>query len=181
MTPTTEVILEVYPHETAAQLRRLARIQNSGRVAVRMLAVASAIENKSAPEIARESGMSRRSVQDWVRRYNRGGSEQLQEQGGRGHKPVLTPSQVMLLKARLDAGATEADGVCVLRGLDVKRILAEEFGKVRSLSSVYELLHTIGYNDLMPRPQHMKADPAAQAAFKKNARRHRGHRRTTPG
>jgi transposase len=167
MTPTTEVILEVHPHETAARLRRLARVQDSGRVAVRMLAVASAMENKSAPEIARESGVSRRSVQDWVSRYNRGGSEKLQEQGGRGHKPVLTPAQVMLLKARLDAGATEADGVCVLRGLDVKRILAEEFGKVRSLSSVYELLHSMGYNDLMPRPQHVEANPAAQAAFEK--------------
>ena len=98
-----------------------------------MLAVASAIKNKSAPEIARESGVSPRSVQDWVSRYNRGGSEQLQEQGDRGHKPVLTPPQVMLVKARLDAGATEADGVCVLRGLDVKRILEQEFGKIRIL------------------------------------------------
>ncbi len=72
------------------------------------------------------------------------------------------------MKARLDAGPTEADGgVCTLRGVDVQRILKEEFATVRCLSSVYELLHAIGYNDLMPRPQHKDADPAAQAAFKK--------------
>ena len=171
MIPLTEVILKVLQHETAAELRQLARAQDSGRVAVRMLAVASAIDNKSAPEVARDSGVSRRSVQDWVSRFNRGGSKQLLEQGGRGHKPVLTAPQVLVLKARLDAGATEADGVCVLRGLDVKRILAQEFGKVRSLSSVYELLHAIGYNDLMPRPQHLEANPAAQEAFKKKRRK----------
>jgi transposase len=169
MTSITEVILKVHSHETAAELRQLAHQQGSGRVAVRMLAVASAMENKSAPDIARESGVSRRSVQDWVCRYNRGGSDRLQEQGGRGRKPVLTASQVIRFKARLDGGATEADGVCVLRGLDVKRILEHEFGKIRSLSSVYDLLHTLGYNDLMPRPQHIEADPAAQEAFKKNA------------
>jgi transposase len=138
---------------------------------VRFLAVASAMENISAVEIARKSGASRRSVQDWVCRYNRGGSARLLEQGGRGHKPVLNPSEVILFKARLDAGATKADWVCVLRGLDVKRILEHEFGKIRSLSSVYELLHSIGYNDLMPRPQHIESDPAAQEAFKKKCQR----------
>jgi transposase len=58
----------------------------------------------------------------------------------------------------------------VLRGLDVQRILKAEFNKVRSLSAVYELLHSLGYNDLMPRPQHRDADPAAQEAFKKRPR-----------
>ena len=83
---------------------------------------------------------------------------------------MLTPSQVILFKARLDAGATEADGVCVLRGLDVKRILEQEFGKTRSLSAGCDLLHTIGYNDLMPRPKHIESGLAAQEAFKKSVR-----------
>ncbi len=160
--------MRVQAHDTPERLRRLARHEVNGRVAVRMLAVASAIERKAAPAIARELGVARRTVQDWVRWYNDGGIDALHDDGGRGRKPPLDPDQQTRLKARLDAGPTEADGgVCTLRGVDVQRILKEEFATVRCLSSVYELLHAIGYNDLMPRPQHKDADPAAQAAFKK--------------
>jgi len=162
--------VQVRPHHSAEELKRLARKELSGRVAVRMLAVAAAMEHKSAPQAARDSGAARRSVQGWVRRYNAGGIEELRDKGGRGRKPLLTPEERQRLKARLDGGPLENDdGVCALRGLDVQRILKEEFDKVRCLSAVYELLHAIGYNDLMPRPQHREADPAAQEAFKKSA------------
>jgi transposase len=106
-----------------------------------------------------------------VRWYNDGGIASLRDEGGRGRRRPLDDEAQQHLRARLDAGPTDADGgVCTLRGLDVQRILREEFGKVRCLSAVYNLLHAIGYNDLMPRPQHREADPAAQEAFKKSAR-----------
>lgn len=163
--------MHVEAHHTPETLRELARRQSSGRVAVRMLATASAMQGKTAPQVAGEFGVARRTVQDWVRWYNHGGIAELHDKGGRGRKPPLDAQEQERLKARLDAGPTEADGgVCTLRGVDVQRILAEEFGKVRCLASVYELLHAIGYNDLMPRPQHMDADPAAQDAFKKSVR-----------
>jgi hypothetical protein len=73
------------------------------------------------------------------------------------------------LKQRLDAGPLPDDGVCTLRGQDVQRILEREYGQLRSLNAVYGLLHRIGYSSLVPRPQHPKADPAAQEAFKKNS------------
>lgn len=157
-------------HDTPQQLRRLARQEVNGRVAVRMLAVALAMEHKTAVRIAGELGVARRTVQDWIAWYNQGGTLALHDEGGRGPKPPLTPEEQQQLKARLDAGPLEHDGVCSLRGRDVQRILAAEFGKLRCLSSVYELLHAIGYNDLMPRPQHRDADPAAQEAFKKRLR-----------
>jgi len=163
--------MRVEPRHTPEQLRRLARHEVKGRVAVRMLAVASAMEDKTAPQVARELGVARRTVQDWVRWYNQGGIDDLHDDGGRGRKPPLDPGEQARLRARLDAGPTDADGgVCTLRGLDVRRILKNEFGKVRCLSSVYELLHAIGYNDLVPRPRHKDADPAAQDAFKKTRR-----------
>ena len=73
------------------------------------------------------------------------------------------------LKARLDSGPTAADQVCTLRGEDIQRILEQEFGILRKLSSVYYLLHSLGYSSLAPRPRHVKADPARQALFKKVA------------
>jgi transposase len=163
--------MRVESHHTPEQLRRLARREANGRVAVRMLAVASAMQDEPAPQIARELGVARRTVQDWVRWYNLGGIDDLHDGGGRGRKPPLDAGERARLKARLDAGPTDADGgACTLRGVDVRRILADEFGKVRCLSSVYELLHAMGYNDLVPRPQHKDADPAAQEDFKKTPR-----------
>jgi transposase len=137
--------MHVEAHDTREQLCRLARREVNGRVAVRMLAVASAMQGKTAPQVGRELGVARRTVQDWVRWYNDGGVDHLHDDGGRGRKPPLDPDGQARLKARLDAGPTDADGgVCALRGVDVQRILAEEFGKVRCLSSVYELLHAMG-------------------------------------
>jgi transposase len=161
--------VHVEPHHSSDQLRRLARREASGRVAVRLLAVASAMEHKPAPQVAQEMGVARRTVQDWVRWYNGGGVDELRDAGGRGRKPTLNPEERARLKARLDAGPSDADGgVCTLRGRDVQRILREEFGKVRGLTSVYQLLHALGYNDLVPRPQHPNgASAAEQDAFKK--------------
>ena len=165
--------MHVEPRHTPQQLRRLARREANGRVAVRLLAVASAREGKAAPLVARESGVARRTVQDWVRWYNAGGVDELRDAGGRGRKPPLDGEEQRRLAARLDAGPTGGDGgVCALRGRDVQRILEHEFGKVRCLSSVYELLHAIGYNDLVPRPRHPDGATAAeQDAFKKTRRR----------
>ena len=70
------------------------------------------------------------------------------------------------LRARLDAGPTPADGVCTLRGEDVRRTLAEEFDARYSVDGVYAPLHRLGYSSLAPRPRHRKADAEAQAAFK---------------
>jgi len=83
----------------------------------------------------------------------------------------LTSSEQEQLKQRIDAGPTAEDGVCTLRGKDIQRILEDEFGKVRSLGTVYYLLHQLGYSSLVPRPQHRQTDPEAQATYKKSFRR----------
>ena len=70
------------------------------------------------------------------------------------------------LRARLDAGPTDADGVCTLRGKDVQRIARDELGVDLSVSSVYRTLHRMGYSCLAPRPRHEKQDLAAQEKFK---------------
>ena len=65
----------------------------------------------------------------------------------------------------MEEGARPEDGVCSLRGVDVQRILAQEFGVLRSLAAVYFLLHRLGYSYLRPRPRHRKFDAQAQAEF----------------
>ena len=164
--------MHVVERHTVEQLRSMARSESDPKMVIRLHAIALARGGRTAPQVAREVGYSRRGVQFWVKWYNDGGVETLRNEGGRGRRPTLDELEQQRLKDRLDAGPlAEVDGgVCTLRGLDVQRILAEEFGKVRCLSAVYNLLHAINYNDLVPRPQHKDADPARQDAFKKTPR-----------
>jgi transposase len=104
-----------------------------------------------------------------VTRYNRGGLGALADQPGRGRRGPLTAEQEGRLRDRLRAGPTAADGACALRGEDVRRILAAEFGVRRSLPAVDDLLHRLGFGPLRPRPRHTKGDAQQPAGFKKNS------------
>jgi transposase len=163
--------MHVKDHVPLAELKRLARSERDAKLSKRFQIIVLAIEGYTAPAIARSLGLSRRPCQQWVQRFNEEGLAGLYDKPGRGRPPLLMPEEQTRLKQRIDAGPTESDGVCTLRGKDIQRILEVEFGKVRSLDTVYYLLHQMGYSSLAPRPQHRKANPEAQAAFKKSFRR----------
>ena len=160
--------MRVEAHHSLEQLQVSARSEQRPAVALRIRLVIWALQQRTAAEIAQLSDLSVRRVQEWIRRYNREGLAGLASRPGRGRKPPLSAEEQVRLKTRLDAGPTSEDSVCTLRGKDVQRILAEEFGKLRRLAAVYQLLHRLGYSCLAPRPQHRQADPAAQADFKKS-------------
>jgi transposase len=174
--------MHVEPHRTPDQLADLIRSEPRARVARRLAAVRLALLGGTAPDVAGQVVLSERQVRAWVARYNAGGPGALADRPGRGRKKALTDDQERRLTDRLRAGPAEADGVCALRGQDVRRILEGEFGVVRCLQAVYDLLHRLGFEPLRPRPRHPQADPAAADAFKKAcpSRSPRSPRRT-PG
>ena len=159
--------MHVEPHHTTDRLAELIRVEPHAKVARRLAAVRLALLGRTAPQIAEEVFLSERQVRTWVARYNVGGPDALADRPGRGRKQPLATDQEDRLKDRLRAGPTDADGVCTLRGQDVRRILADEFGVLRSLQAVYDLLHRLGFEPLRPRPRHPKADPLIQDRFKK--------------
>jgi len=86
----------------------------------------------------------------------------------KGRQCRLCDSQLEKIRKRLGEGARPEDGVCSLRGRDIRRILEREFHVCYGQSGVYYLLHhQLGMSYLKPRPLHRKTDPKAQAAFKK--------------
>jgi transposase len=126
-------------------------------------------EELAREQIAAVTGRSRQFVDEWARRYRRGGFEAIVPGRAKGKPPRLTPGQDALLKARLDAGPSEEDGVCTFRGVDILRIIEEEFGVVYTLGGIYDVLKRIGYSSLAPRPSHRKKDPQQVQAFLENA------------
>lgn len=159
--------MHVEHHDTAEGLADRIRSEPRARVARRLMAVRLALLGRPAAAIAVEVLLSERQVYAWVARYNADGAGALADRPGRGRKGPLSAADEGRLKDRLRAGPTESDGVCTLRGEDVRRILRDEFGVERSLQAVYDLLHRLGFEPLRPRPRHPGADPTAQAGFKK--------------
>lgn len=148
------------------ELKRRVRAEKDADRRDRLRAVVLALEGQDAPTIARLLGRSRRRVQDWAYAYRDGGVDSIHPPRRKGRKPRVNGEIAEKLKTRLDAGPTEADKVCTLRGEDVRRILREEEGVDLSLNAVYATLHRLGYSCLAPRPRHEKQDLAAQEKFK---------------
>jgi transposase len=161
--------MHVADHLSPEQLQGLAD-QEAGKARfLRLRAVILALEGRTAPEIAAALGAGRRTVQEWVARYNAEGPDGLDDRPGRGRPCRLSAEQLGRLRQRIDAGPTPEDGACTLRGPEVRALIRREFGVTYSLPAVYFLLHRLGYEPLDPRPRHIKADPAAQEEFQKKS------------
>ena len=118
----------VHDHHTLDELQDLAKPIPRKRIWIRFQAVILALQVRSAPEIARALGCSRRAAQSWVARYHDGGAAALHERPRPGRPPRLAGPDHPRLVARLEAGPTPADGVCARRGPDIRRLLREGFG-----------------------------------------------------
>lgn len=162
--------MHVEPHGTCEELdRRIRNASDRPKLRQRLRAIRLALDQLTAEEVGRRVGLSRRQVQTWVQRFNAAGWQGLEDHAGRGKPLPLTPEEQTRLGERLAAGPRPEDGVCTLRGEDIRRILEQEFGVCRKLSSVYYLLHRLGYSSLAPRPRHPQADPSRQEEFKKKS------------
>src|SRR3954468_8602413 len=67
------VSLPIRQDLSAADLRTLVRKEGDARVSRRLLAIAMALDGISRAEAARQAGMDRQTLRDWVTRYNTGG------------------------------------------------------------------------------------------------------------
>ena len=157
--------MKVKDHLPLAELKRLERIEKDAARSRRLRIVILGMKGWTAPAVAMAVGLSRRVCQNWIARYNADGLAGLEDRRGKDSQLPLSSEEEAAFRERIEAGPTDADQVCSLRGKDFQRILAEEFGLLRSLASVYWLLHRLGYSYLRPRPRHRKADPEKVHAF----------------
>jgi transposase len=132
--------MDIRDHHTLDEPQRLAKAVPQRRTWLRYQAVILARQGRSAPDIARALGCSRRAVQAWVARYNRGGAPALYERPHPGRPPRLAGPELQRFEERLEAGLRPEDGVCTLRGCDLRRILEQESGVTLGRQVVYDLL-----------------------------------------
>lgn len=158
--------MHVAEHHSPEELQRLVRQQTDARLLLRLQMVWLAKQGQTAPQIAELLSVSRRRVQGWVCRYNTQGLDGLADRRRGGNQRRLTDAQEQQIQDYLDQQAQDPHAG-VRRAEDLRQWIQQQFGKLYSLTGLYDLLHRLGYSCLMPRPRHHKADPAAQDAFKK--------------
>lgn len=154
---------------SSEELDKAARAETDGRVRTRILAIRYMRQGHSAREAAGIFPISDTQLGMWVRRYDAEGLEGLRDRPRPGRPPILDPIKEEAFKALVRSGPSPSEGLAAYRGGDVRRLLKDEFGSDYSISGTYFLLHRLGFSSLVPRPVHPRADPAAQAAFKKGA------------
>jgi transposase len=154
---------------TPLDLRRAAAGTKNADAARRMLAMALLLEGQSRELAARQSGMDRQTLRDWVHRYNAEGLAGLFDRPhGGGAARKLTAAQESELAVWVRAGPDlETDGVVRWRRSDLGRKIARAFGVHLHERSVGKLLHRLGFRHLSVRPRHPQADSSAQEAHKK--------------
>jgi len=155
---------------TASELRQQAGRVKDGRVSRRLLAIALVLEGASRTRAAESCGMDRQTLRDWVHRYNDEGIEGLCNRGGGGAKPLLSDDQMSQLANWVEDGPDPAqDGVVRWRRADLARRIETIFAIKIHERTVGTYLAKLGFRRLSVRPEHPKADPAAQEAFKKTS------------
>jgi len=152
---------------TAADLRWLAGQSGDAAVTRRLLALALVLDGCKRADAARLSGMDRQALRDWVHRYNADGVAGLADRHGGGAARRLSAEQETEIAGWVRAAPDLAkDRVVRWRRLDIQARIAKLFGVALHERSVGKLLDRLGFSHISTRPQHPKADVAAQASFR---------------
>ena len=155
----------------ASELRTIAARSSDAAQTRRLLAIALVLEGASRLEAARQTGMDRQTLRDWVHRYNEAGVDGLVSRTPPGPTPKLTPTQMQELYDVVIAGPDLAvHKVIRWRCVDLRSEVTRRFGVMVDEDTIGRWLRKLRLTRLQPRPFHPKKDAAAQEAFKKQAR-----------
>jgi transposase len=165
---STAVVITRTDH-TPDGLRALAAKSNDADQARRLLAIAMVLEGTLRLDAARQAGMDRQTLRDWVHRYNEVGVDGLVSRKPPGAVPKLTAAQMAELRELVIAGPDpKIHKVIRWRCLDLREEVARRFSVIVPERTIGKWLRKLKLTRLQPRPYHPKKNAAAQEAFKKN-------------
>jgi transposase len=155
---------------TPTELRALAARTDDADQARRLLAIAMVLAGTSRLDAARQSGMDRQTLRDWVHRYNVAGVGGLVSRKPPGAPAKLTEAQMAELRTLVIAGPDpKVHTVIRWRCVDLCAEVTRRFTVTVPERTMGKWLGKLGLTRLQPRPYHLKKDVAAQEAFKKTS------------
>jgi len=155
---------------SASELRRIASRHKDAEVVRRRLALAQGLDGQSRTEAARQNGMDRQTLCDWVHRYNAAGVAGLASRVPAGPTPRLDEGQMAELEALvLEGPDPAADGVVRWRCADLREPVKRRFAVTVHERTLGKWLRRRDLTRLQPRPAHPRQDLAAQETFKQTS------------
>jgi transposase len=114
------------------------------------------------------TGYSENWIGTIARRYNADGPDGIGDRrhANPGAASLLSTEQLAELDSLLDGPAPDGG---LWTGPKVATWMSDKLGRRVHVQRGWELLQRLNYRAYVPRPQHAKADAAAQEAFQKNA------------
>lgn len=157
---------------TPGELRAIAARSKDTSQTRRLLAIAMVLEGASRLDAARQAGMDRQTLRDWVHRYNETGVDGLVSRAAPGATPKLTEAQMAELRELVLAGPDpDIHQVVRWRCVDLRDEVTRRFSVTVDEGTISRWLRKCGLTRLQPRPFHPKKDAAAQEDFKKTSMR----------
>jgi len=167
--------LIIPPHLPVAELERRYRrardpVERSHWQIVWLLA-----RGEPTAAVCRATGYGANWVREVARRYREGGAGGLGDRrhANPGAPPLLSPARQEELRVAL-AGPAPDGGVWTCR--QVAEWVGARVGRPVHEARGWEWLRRLGFSPQRPRPRETRADPDAQAAFKKGGSRPRSTR-----
>ena len=160
--------LGVAGHLTVTELFERYRAAEDGALKAHLQVIWLKAQGWETRQVARSTGFKSDWVRRLVRRYNADGPESLGDRReSNGREPLLSEAQRQELLAAL-AKPSPYGGLW--SSAKVARWIGEKLGRKVWPQRGWVYLRDLGMTLQRPRPRHVKADPEAQAAFKKNSR-----------
>jgi transposase len=157
---------------TPVELRALAAKCDDASKTRRLLAIAMILDGASRLDAARQAGMDRQTLRDWVHRYNEAGIHGLVSRKAPGASPKLTQAQMAELRELVIAGPDrKIHQVIRWRCVDLRAEVTRRFAVTVPERTIGKWLRKLKLTRVQPRPYHPKKDEAAQEDFKKRMAR----------
>ena len=119
----------------------------------------------AAKDIAQVVGWTTGTVRVMHSHYAKLGDSffDITKRGGRHRQNMTLEEEIQFLRPFFDRARTGS----ILVASEIKKAYEATLGRKVAESTIYRLLERHQWRKIVPRPKHPKADPAAQAAFKK--------------
>ncbi len=150
---------------SAAEVCRRGRHETGRAAAVRIMAIANALEGVTRAKAARLAGMERRALRDAVMRYNAEGLDGLYDRPRPGARPRLDDAQMARLRQIVvDGPDVEKTGLSAWTLAGLCREVKQRWNVSHHEAHRSRLIRKLDLSRHEAQPSHPKADPAAREA-----------------